>query len=322
MAETPKEFPQTGADGQGQVSPPMGEFWLPHGNSAPPHGIRDDFSGPSYMAGAGDVYVPDYHPPERIPAHPFKVERYYDNEVKEWKLRVREGRFYLTTNTSSTAGKITVAVPSEDQAVEGATEFADIFQVIGDGGFPSFGNTSSASLAPALALAKEFTDDDAANGYAVIPTADDGYAPDKVNWVHLRYILKYGTGNIELAGVDNDLNIVSIQNDLLSDEGSGAVNKPISPAEIVDKQDDEEEDPILEIMRADPDPAINTTLNSLPTGGAAVDRLRMGVYYILLAKVEATGTKTGPIITQYIHENITLSVSTTPVTDFSESYGS
>lgn len=316
MAEPPKEFPQTGADGQGQVSPQLGAFWLPHGNSAPPAGHDPDFGTPSYAEGAGDVHIPDYHPPERIPDHPFKVNKYYDVQDEEWKIRVREGRFYLTTNNSPTASPVHVLGASNGEnppATGVVNEVMDIFQVTGDSGFPSFGN-SNASLAPALALPKEFTDDDAAHGYAFFGNSDN-YNPAEATWVYLRYVLKHNTSGMELAGIDNKLNVITIPNSSHAHAVYGAVNKPINAVAAVDKNDNASA-PDFQLMRADQ--TVAASLNGLAISG---DRERYGVYYILLAKVEPTNTRTGPLVTQYIHENITLSVSTTPVTAYSDGYG-
>jgi len=304
MAEPTKadEFPQTGADEPGQISPPMGEFWLPHDNATLPGGFGDDFDVPTHRSGFDDVHIPDYHPPERIPDHPFKVNRYYDNKDKEWKIRVREGRFYLTTNASSKG----VAASASD----GGDEIS-FFAVGGDDGFPPFGN-SNASLAPALALPKEFTDSDAAHGYAFFGD-NDNYNPAEVTWVYLRYILKHNTTGMELAGsAVNKLNVITIPNSSHAHAVYGAVNKPINAAAVVDKGGDDG----LQLMRADQ--TVAASLNGLAISG---DRERYGVYYILLAKVEPTSTATGPLVTQYIHENITLSVSNTPVTAYSDGYG-
>ena len=318
MAEPTKadEFPQTGADEPGQISPPMGEFWLPHDNATLPGGFGDDFDVPTHRSGFDDVHIPDYHPPERIPDHPFKVNRYYDNKDKEWKIRVREGRFYLTTNNGPTVTQTVTLGPSDDGGDPPVLEtepaqLQTIFTVTGDDGFPSFGN-SNASLAPALALPKEFTDSDAAHGYAFFGD-NDNYNPAEVTWVYLRYILKHNTTGMELAGsAVNKLNVITIPNSSHAHAVYGAVNKPINAAAVVDKGGDDG----LQLMRADQ--TVAASLNGLAISG---DRERYGVYYILLAKVEPTSTATGPLVTQYIHENITLSVSNTPVTAYSDGYG-
>ena len=327
MDERPKEFPQTGADGSGQVSPQLGSFWLPNQNGGLPDGMTPDFSVPRYEEGVSDIYIPDYHPPERIPDHPFKVNRYFDVQDEQWKIRVREGRFYLTTNDSATvpAGGVTVLGPSggpneaADTANDTGVTLADIFPVNGDDGFPSFGN-DAVYVSPTKALAEEFTNSDAAHGYANLTSTSTYFDPEQVNYVHLRYVLKYSTTGIELSGETNDLNIISVIEEDKTDTTTGAANRPIAAAAIVDKNDNAA-DPDLQIMRADPDPVIPATMNKLATGGSSEDRLRFGVYYILLAKIEPTGKKTGPIVTQYIHSDIYLSVSNLAVTAYSEGFG-
>ena len=308
MPEPPKEFLQTGADGHGQISPPMGEFWLPHGNSAPPDGIRADFGTPSY---GGDTFISDYHPPTRIPDHPFKVNRYYDTQDNEWKIRIREGRFYLTTNASPKVAVKPVLGPSDGTPLDvDNPEIEYIFQVTGDDGFPSFGNgAATEGGTPLTALPKEFTEPEALNGYCFIGHPDTS----QTAWVYVRYVLKHNVNaKIDFAGIDNDLNVIVIEDSSIANATAGAVNKPINAAAVIDK--DDADDP--QIMR--PDQTVAATLNGLAISG---DREPYGVYYILLAKVEKIGTATGPLVTQYIHENITLSVTNVPVTAYSDGHG-
>jgi len=91
MPEDPKEFPQTGADGAGQIG--KQDWELPHSVSAPPDGFSPNVETASY--GGHDESITDYHPPVEqgeVP-HPFKVNR-FKNEDDESKVRVRLGRFY------------------------------------------------------------------------------------------------------------------------------------------------------------------------------------------------------------------------------------
>ena len=191
MAEPPKEFPQTGADGHGQVSPQLGENWLPHDNAVIPAGSAPAFATPAYE---GESII-DFHPPTRIPDHPFKVNRYYSKREGKHIIRIRTGRFYLTTN-------VTKAV----QAGSGGVTY-DFMAVAGDDGFPSFANDSAAgATGPGGVIPKEFSDSDMA-GYAFMDYPDvteDAY-------VYVRYILKHNTNSkIGFAGISNDLNIVYI----------------------------------------------------------------------------------------------------------------
>lgn len=295
MAEPPKEFPQTGADGHGQVSPQLGEFWLPHGNSAPPSGLQDTaFGTPAYE---GESII-DFHPPTRIPDHPFKVNRYYSERDGKHIIRIRTGRFYLTTN-------VTKAVQAGSDGVT-----YDFMAVAGDDGFPSFANDSAAgATGPGGVIPKEFSDSDMA-GYAFMDYPDvteDAY-------VYVRYILKHNTNSkIGFAGISNDLNIVAVKDSSRGHATSGATNYPISAATV---EDDASSD--KQIMRANPSPAVPASLNGLSITG---DRERYGVYYILLAKIEKIGSATGAIVTQYIHENITLSITTLATTANKSGYG-
>ena len=94
MPEEPKDFPQSGADGSGQIG--KQDWELPNSVSAPPDGFSPNVETASY--GGYDESITDYHPPveqasERL--HPFKVNRFRD-EDDELQIRVRVGRFYYT----------------------------------------------------------------------------------------------------------------------------------------------------------------------------------------------------------------------------------
>ena len=295
MAEPPKEFPQTGADGHGQVSPQMGENWLPHDNAVIPAGNTPDFATPAYE---GESII-DFHPPTRIPDHPFKVNRYYSKREGKHKIRIREGRFFLTTNSIATGGPLETTSGGADHT---------FFTIEGDDGFPSFGN-STASLAPAKALPKEFSDSDM-TGYAFMDYPED----DEDAYVFVRYILEHTpNSNIDFAGITNDLNIVAVQSSSLTHATSGAVNKPISAAVM-----ENDGAAVKQLMREDPSTQVPSSLNGLSITG---NLDAYGAYYIMLAKIAKIGSATGPIVTQYIHENITLSVTTSQTTSSSTGWG-
>lgn len=97
MPEDPKEFPQTGADGSGQIG--KQEWELPHSVSAPPDGFSPNVETASY--GGYDESITDYHPPveQGETVHPFKVTRFHD-EYDTPKIRVRVGRFYYSAQIS------------------------------------------------------------------------------------------------------------------------------------------------------------------------------------------------------------------------------
>ena len=296
MAEPPKEFPQTGADGHGQVSPQMGENWLPNDNAVIPAGFAPDFGTPAYE---GESII-DFHPPTRIPDHPFKVNRYYSKREGKHIIRIREGRFYLTTNSIATGGPL-------DTTSGGGTH--TYFTIEGDDGFPPFGNQTTPSVAQSHALPKEFSDSDIA-GYALMDYPDNG----EDAYVFVRYILKHTpNGKIDYAGITNDLNVVTVKSSSLANATVGAVNKPISAAVM---QDDGT--PVKQLMREDPSTVVPATLNSLSITG---NREQYGAYYICLAKIEKIGTSTGAIVTQYVHENITLSVTNAQTTSSSAGWG-
>jgi hypothetical protein len=274
----------------------MGENWLPHDNAVIPAGFAPDFGTPAYE---GESII-DFHPPTRIPDHPFKVNRYYSKREGKHIIRIREGRFYLTTN-------VTKAV----QAGSGGTTY-DFMAVNGDDGFPSFANDSAAGVtAPEGALPKEFSDSDMA-GYAFMDYPD---VTDEA-YVYVRYILKHDTNvRVGFAGITNDLNIVAVKDSSRGHATSGAKIYPISAATVEDDADDAT---VQHIMRANPSPAVPASLNDLAITG---DRERYGVYYILLAKIEKIGSATGPIVTQFVHENITLSITTLATTDNKTGFG-
>ena len=100
MPEEPKDFPQSGADGSGQIG--KQDWELPNSVSAPPDGFSPNVETASY--GGYDESITDYHPPVEqgdIP-HPFKVTR-YTNEDGEVKVRVRLGRFYYSSSVMTVA---------------------------------------------------------------------------------------------------------------------------------------------------------------------------------------------------------------------------
>lgn len=328
MDERPKEFPQTGADGSGQVSPQLGSFWLPNQNGGLPDGMTPDFSVPRYEEGVSDIYIPDYHPPAMTPAHPFEVNRYFDVKEEKWKVRVREGRFFLTNNEikSGTPGPSQLLGPSDDGA-GGVTvepiqivDMPDAVTIDGDT-FPSFGNKQDPSAVPAGALAKEFTNDNAKNGYAFIDADVDAFNPEEHTIVFLRYILQYSTTGIRLSNCTNNLNIVVV---IEEDVGDDAKLFKFEDAKIADKNEADgidDQGTNMQLMRPDPNPAIPLTINGLTTGGSEEDRLRSAVYYVPLARVAKVKTESGPIITQYVYENIYLSVTNLTVTEYAEGYG-
>tara|TARA_Y100000996_G_C22535131_1_gene648032 strand:+ start:956 stop:1984 length:1029 start_codon:yes stop_codon:yes gene_type:complete len=339
MAEEVGRFPESGADGSGQVSPQLGNLWLPNDNGTVPTDFDSDFASPNYGQGIDDIHIPDYHPPEIISDHPFKVNRYYDSEEKKWKARVNKGRFFLTTNTIKTGGggAQPLMAPSQGEVHDETgggqgTVKADIFTVEGDDGFPSFANVASAttlaaSTGSAAGYAKEFSDDNAKHGCAYLSSTGTRFDPEKDCYVYLRYILIYSTSDIKLASSENALNIIVVRDEEHAHVTSGAENKPISPAAVIDKADadaaeGETPDPVFHIMRPDPDPAIPSSFNQLSTGITGSELLRCGAYYIPLAKIAKLGTTSGPIITQYIHGDINLSVTNIQVTAYAKGHGS
>lgn len=338
MAEEVGSFPESGADGSGQVSPQLGNLWLPNDNGTIPTDFDSDFASPNYGQGIDDIHIPDYHPPEIISDHPFKVNRYYDSKDKKWKVRVREGRFFLTTNTINTGGGSaqpllgpSAGAEAHDTTGTVGTTKADIFTVEGDDGFPSLGNVSVGGLEDigSPTYAKEFTDNNAKHGYAYLDNSGTRYDPEKDCYVYLRYIVEYSTDSpIKLVTEENALNIVVVRNDEHYDETLGAKNKPISPAAVLDKAEkddptaDPAPDPDFQIMRPDPDPAVPSSFNGLSTGISGDQLLRCGAYYIPLAKIAKVGTTSGTIITQYIHGDINLSVTNIQVTAYASGHGS
>ena len=125
MPEEPKDFPQSGADGSGQIG--KQDWELPNSVSAPPGGFSPNVETASY--GGYDESITDYHPPVEqgdIP-HPFKVTR-YTNGDGEVKVRVRLGRFYYSSTVFGVA-----KLPSHGPHY-GAFTIADHVQDAGDGG--------------------------------------------------------------------------------------------------------------------------------------------------------------------------------------------
>lgn len=97
MPEEPKDFPQSGADGSGQIG--KQDWELPNSVSAPPDGFSPNVETASY--GGYDESITDYHPPveQGETLHPFKVTRFRD-EYDTPKIRVRVGRFYYSAQIS------------------------------------------------------------------------------------------------------------------------------------------------------------------------------------------------------------------------------
>lgn len=97
MPEEPKDFPQSGADGSGQIG--KQDWELPNSVSAPPDGFSPNVETASY--GGHDESITDYHPPveQGETLHPFKVNRFRD-EYDTPKIRVRVGRFYYSAQIS------------------------------------------------------------------------------------------------------------------------------------------------------------------------------------------------------------------------------
>tara|TARA_R100001129_G_scaffold157018_1_gene120336 strand:+ start:1589 stop:2692 length:1104 start_codon:yes stop_codon:yes gene_type:complete len=97
MPEEPKDFPQSGADGSGQIG--KQDWELPNSVSAPPDGFPPNVETASY--GGYDESITDYHPPveQGETLHPFKVTRFRD-EYDTPKIRVRVGRFYYSAQVS------------------------------------------------------------------------------------------------------------------------------------------------------------------------------------------------------------------------------
>ena len=75
---------------------------------------------------------------------------------------------------------------------------------------------------------------------------------------------------------------------------------------------------VKQLMREDPSTQVPSSLNGLSITG---NLDAYGAYYIMLAKIAKIGSATGPIVTQYIHENITLSVTTSQTTSSSTGWG-
>tara|TARA_Y100001963_G_scaffold144880_1_gene217644 strand:- start:5952 stop:7298 length:1347 start_codon:yes stop_codon:yes gene_type:complete len=129
MPEEPKDFPQSGADGSGQIG--KQDWELPNSVSAPPDGFSPNVETASY--GGYDESITDYHPPVEqgdIP-HPFKVTR-YTNEDGEVKVRVRLGRFYYSSSVMTVA-KLPPHGPHHGSFTVGETEILD---TSGEGNHP------------------------------------------------------------------------------------------------------------------------------------------------------------------------------------------
>ena len=312
MDGSPKEFPQTGADGSGQVSPQLGSFWLPNQSGDLPDGMTPDFSVPRYEEGVSDIYIPDYHPPEMIPDHPFKVDRFFDYKKERHRIRVRVGRFYLLTAKDGPGTKAE-AMGSVTSALDGNGQ--EFFGINGDGGPPSFGNVAPTAGGVASCTPKEFTDNNKSpnvDDYAFFDVPDT----DKETHVALRYVIDFPTMKLHSQG--DNLNIVVKAK---PDSGETFVNKSISALQRVNFGT--EENPEYQLVRA------NRTGDQLVTGsedglGFTVDddtRHQKGIYYILLATVAKTGVGTGLVVNQYIHENITFGFSSVEHTQLQEDYG-
>ena len=315
MDERPKEFPQTGADGSGQVSPQLGSFWLPNQNGGLPDGMTPDFSVPRYEEGVNDIYIPDYHPPEMIPDHPFKVDRFFDYKKEKHRIRVRVGRFYLSTakdgpgTVAEAMGSVT-SPAHEDMGQE-------FFGISGDGGPPSFGNVAPTAGGVASCTPKEFTDNNKSpkvDDYAFFDVPDT----DKETHVALRYVIDFPTMKLHSEG--DNLNIVVKAK---PESGETFVNKAIPALEKVDFGGGEPNDPAYELVRANRtgDQLVTGTEDGLTFTVTNDTKHQKGIYYILLATVAKTGVGTGLVVNQYIHENITFGFSSVKETSLQEDYG-
>lgn len=338
MPEEPKDFPQSGADGSGQIG--KQDWELPNSVSAPPDGFSPNVETASY--GGYDESITDYHPPveQGETLHPFKVKRFRDEDDTPM-ISVHIGRLFYSKDVSYLVKFPPHGRHNNFQANSGAGDAAhthtvtatpegDVTKDTGDSGlWPAeervagahdasayFGYVSSSLVSSAHASSNTpatgegHTPRNFWSGVTLDVLNDFAYfnATEGASSVWLRYILDWGKANgadIEHGAGKAGVQVVYTANADLDVSGFPTNHQPIQPLVAVTRTTGATSGvgSRLELMRQNATGDFNT-LEGFEGALSADARAKLGCYYIKIAELAAEGDEDTRPVTQLLHSDV------------------